>query len=173
MEKESLQGLIRNIPDFPKKGILFRDITPLLADGPSFRSAVDILASACPAGTQAVAGIESRGFIFGAGVANSLGVGFVPIRKSGKLPYRTEKITYALEYGTDNLEVHQDALAGRNNVVLVDDLLATGGTAEAACGLLEKIGGKILKVIFLIELADLKGRQKISGYDTFSLLVFD
>ena len=173
MEKESLQGLIRNIPDFPKKGILFRDITPLLSDGSSFRSAVNILSSACPAGTQAVAGIESRGFIFGAAVAGFLGVGFVPIRKSGKLPYQTEKITYALEYGTDTLEVHKDALEGQNRVVLVDDLLATGGTAAAACGLLEKIGGKVLKVVFLIELADLKGRQKISGYDTFSLLVFD
>lgn len=173
MEKERLQGLIRNIPDFPKKGILFRDITPLLSDGASFRSAVNILSSACPAGTQAVAGIESRGFIFGAAVAGFLGVGFVPIRKSGKLPYQTEKITYALEYGTDTLEVHKDALEGQNRVVLVDDLLATGGTAAAACGLLEKIGGKVLKVVFLIELADLKGRQKISGYDTFSLLVFD
>ena len=172
-EPEKLKRLIRNIPDFPKKGILFRDITPLLAEGEAFRSAVRILAGACPDDTEMVAGIESRGFIFAAAVANTLGVGFVPIRKPGKLPFKTERETYGLEYGTDTLEVHRDALSRKKKVVLIDDLLATGGTAAAASRLLEKVGGRVTKVIFLIELAGLKGREKISGYDTFSLLIFD
>lgn len=172
MKKEQLEGLIRGIPDFPKKGILFRDITPLLGNGEAFRSAIDQLTASCPAGTEMVAGIESRGFIFAAAVADRLGAGFIPIRKSGKLPYQTEKITYDLEYGTDTLEVHQDSLRAKKTVVLIDDLLATGGTAAAACRLLKKTGGRVLKVAFLIELTDLKGREKISGYDIFSLIRF-
>ncbi len=172
MNQEKLKGLIRNIPDFPKKGILFRDITPLLADGEAFRFAVDALAAACPSETEIVAGIESRGFIFAAAVACMLKTGFVPIRKSGKLPYFTEKETYSLEYGTDSLEVHRDPLSHKRRVVLVDDLLATGGTAAAACRLLTKIGGQVIKTVFLIELAELKGREKIISYNPFSLLIF-
>jgi len=169
---EKWKKLIRNIPDFPKKGILFRDITPLLGDGDTFRSVVKRLAEACPAETEIVAGIEARGFIFAAAVANQLGVGFIPIRKTGKLPYRTEAITYNLEYGTDTLEVHRDSFSGHKNVVLIDDLLATGGTAAAACRLLEKIGGRVLRVVFLIELVDLKGREKISTGDVSALIQF-
>jgi len=172
MEKQALQDLIRSIPDFPKKGILFRDITPLLADGQAFQSAISILAGVCPRGTEMIAGIESRGFIFGAAVAQTLGVGFVPVRKTGKLPYRTESVTYDLEYGTDTLEVHEDAFGKRKKVVLIDDLLATGGTASATCRLLEKVGGVVLKAAFLIELAGLKGREKLAGRDMFSLIVY-
>lgn len=169
---EKWKKLIRNIPDFPKKGILFRDITPLLGDGDAFRSVIKRLAETCPVETEMVAGIEARGFIFAAAVASRLGVGFVPIRKPGKLPYRTKKVTYKLEYGTDTLEVHKDALNGKKNIVLVDDLLATGGTAAAAFRLLEKIGGRILKAVFLVELADLKGRKKFSGCDVSTLIRF-
>ncbi|MFH2068064.1 MAG: adenine phosphoribosyltransferase [Candidatus Omnitrophota bacterium] len=172
MEKEKWPGLIRSIPDFPRKGIIFRDITPLLGDGDAFRSVVSRLARACPVGTEMVAGIEARGFIFAAAVANQLGVGFVPIRKIGKLPYRTETITYDLEYGTDTIEVHLDSLSRKKNVVLIDDLLATGGTAAAACRLLEKVGGRVLKAVFLIELVDLKGRTKIPDRAVSTLLQF-
>ena len=136
MEKEKWKGLIRNIPDFPKKGIVFRDITPLLGDGNAFLSVINYLAKTCPAETEMVAGIEARGFIFAAAVASRLGIGFVPIRKTGKLPHRTEAVTYALEYGTDTLEIHRDSLSKKKKVVLIDDLLATGGTAASAFRLL-------------------------------------
>ncbi|MCX5641849.1 MAG: adenine phosphoribosyltransferase [Candidatus Omnitrophica bacterium] len=169
---EKWEGLIRSIPDFPQKGIVFRDITPLLGDGAAFCSAVNHLVKACPPETEMVAGIEARGFIFAAAVANQLGVGFVPIRKAGKLPYLTETVTYDLEYGTDTLEIHQDALSGKKNVVLIDDLLATGGTAAAACRLLEKAGGHILKAVFLIELVNLAGRAKITDCDVSALIQF-
>jgi len=172
MDQEAIRGLIRSIPDFPKKGILFRDITPVLGDKGAFRSAVESLADVCPPGTEMIAGIESRGFIFAAAVAQALGAGFVPVRKAGKLPYRTESVTYDLEYGTDTLEVHQDAFEKRKKTVLIDDLLATGGTAAGTCRLLEKVGAEILKVEFLIELADLKGRAKLAGRETFSLIVY-
>jgi len=172
MKKENLEKLIRSIPDFPQKGILFRDITPLLGNGAAFRFAVSRLAATCPAETEMVAGIESRGFIFAAAVAARLGTGFIPIRKAGKLPFRTEKVTYDLEYGIDTLEVHQDAMDRKKNVVLIDDLLATGGTAAAACRLLEKVGGKVIKAVFLIELNDLQGRDQITGYDISTLIRF-
>jgi adenine phosphoribosyltransferase len=172
MEKKKWEKLIRSIPDFPRKGIIFRDITPLLGNGDAFRSVIVRLANACPAETEMVAGIEARGFIFAAAVAARLGVGFVPIRKPGKLPHRTETVTYDLEYGTDTLEIHRDSLSKKKNVVLVDDLLATGGTAEAAARLLKKVGGRILKAVFLIELISLKGREKIFPLDVSTLIRF-
>ena len=165
MERINLEKHIRSIPDWPKPGILFRDITPLLADPKAFAAAVDAL---CTGFTEAdidyIAAVEARGFIFGAAVARKLNAGFVPIRKKGKLPFNTQSITYDLEYGTDTLEVHIDAVENEAKVLMVDDLLATGGTMAAACKLIEKIGGKILGISFLIELNDLAGRDKLSGY---------
>jgi len=162
----NLTNYIRNIPDWPKKGILFRDITPLLADGEAFAKAVKTISDRFrDEKIDYVAAVEARGFIFGAAVAVNLGAGFVPIRKKGKLPYKTESVTYDLEYGTDTLEVHSDALKKGSKVLMVDDLLATGGTMAAACKLVEKIGGKIEAVAFLIELKELGGRKKIENYN--------
>jgi adenine phosphoribosyltransferase len=164
-ERIELERYIRSIPDWPKKGILFRDITPLLADPEALAAAVDALcAGFTDAGIEYVAAVEARGFIFGAAVARKLGVGFVPIRKKGKLPFRTESVTYDLEYGTDTLEVHRDAVSKGSRVLMVDDLLATGGTMAAACKLIEKIGGQIAGIAFLIELSELAGREKLGGY---------
>ncbi len=161
----NLERYIRSIPDWPKKGILFRDITPLLADPEAFAAAIDAL---CTSFTEAdieyVAAVEARGFIFGAAVARKLRAGFVPIRKKGKLPFKTETVTYDLEYGTDTLEVHSDAFESGARVLMVDDLLATGGTMAAACKLIEKIGGQIVGISFLIELSELAGRDKLSQY---------
>jgi len=164
-QRLNLQQYIRSIPDWPKPGILFRDITPLLADPKALAAAVDALcAGFTKANVDYVAAVEARGFIFGAAVASKLKVGFVPIRKKGKLPFKTESITYALEYGTDTLQVHIDAVKSAAKVLMVDDLLATGGTMAAACKLIEKIGGQIIGISFLIELTDLKGREKLGGY---------
>ena len=161
----NLERYIRGVPDWPKKGILFRDITPLLADAKAFAAAIDALCVGfTDVGVEYVAAVEARGFIFGAAVAKKLGVGFVPIRKKSKLPFKTESITYDLEYGTDTLEVHNDAVKKGAKVLMVDDLLATGGTMAAACKLIEKIGGQIVGISFLIELCDLAGRGKLSGY---------
>ncbi len=169
-----LEGYIRSIPDWPKKGILFRDITPLLADPKAFAAAVDALcAGFTGTGIEYVAAVEARGFIFGAAVAEKLGVGFVPIRKKNKLPSKTESITYDLEYGTDTLEVHSDAVGSQARVLMVDDLLATGGTMAAACKLIEKIGGQVAGIVFLIELADLRGREKIAGYQVKSIISYE
>ena len=160
-----LKGYIRSIPNWPKKGILFRDITPLLAEPKAFAAAIDALcADFIDAGIEYVAAVEARGFIFGSAVAEKLGAGFVPIRKKGKLPYKTETVTYDLEYGTDTLEVHKDAISKGSKVLMVDDLLATGGTMAAACKLIKKIGGQIAGVSFLIELSDLAGRNKLGDY---------
>ena len=160
-----LERYIRGVPDWPKKGILFRDITPLLADAKAFAAAIDALCVGfTETGIEYVAAVEARGFIFGAAVAKKLGVGFVPIRKKNKLPFKTESITYDLEYGTDTLEVHNDAVRKGAKVLMVDDLLATGGTMAASCKLIEKIGGQIVGISFLIELCDLAGREKLSGY---------
>ena len=160
-----LARYIRSISDWPKKGILFRDITPLLADPKAFAAAVEALcAGFTDAGIQYVAAVEARGFIFGAAVAAKLGAGFVPIRKKGKLPFKTESITYDLEYGTDTLQVHSDAVRKGAKVLMVDDLLATGGTMAAACKLIEKIGGKIAGITFLVELSELAGRKKLAPY---------
>jgi adenine phosphoribosyltransferase len=166
MSKEiKLEKYIRSIPDWPKKGILFRDITPLLADSKAFAAVVDALcADYKDAGIECVAAVEARGFIFGAAAARKLQAGFVPIRKKGKLPFETESVTYELEYGTDTLEVHRDAIQKGAKVLMVDDLLATGGTMAAACKLIEKIDGHIAGIAFLIELGDLAGRDKLSKY---------
>ena len=169
-----LKRHIRDIPDWPKKGILFRDITPLLADPIAFSAAVDALcADFTDAGIEFVAAVEARGFIFGAAVAEKLGVGFVPIRKKGKLPWQTESVSYDLEYGTDTLEVHLDAVESGGKVLMVDDLLATGGTMAAACKLIEKTGGKVEGIVFLVELAGLRGREKIADYKVTSIISYE
>lgn len=171
--KVDLKRHIRSIPDWPKKGILFRDITPLLGDPRAFAAAVEALsADFSDAGIDYVAAVEARGFIFGAAVAEKLAAGFVPIRKRGKLPWQTESITYDLEYGTDTLEVHRDAVTNGAKVLMVDDLLATGGTMAAACKLIEKIGGRVAGIVFLVELADLKGREKLTGYKVTSVISY-
>ena len=167
---KDLYDAIRVVPDFPKKGILFRDITPLLKDPAAFSRALSLLAAETPAEATKIVAIESRGFIFGGALAALLKKGFVPIRKVGKLPYKTINHTYALEYGTDTVEMHEDALTGGEKVVLIDDVLATGGTAEAACKLIERAGASVAKILFLIELKDLDGRKRIQKYNVFSLL---
>ncbi len=160
-----LERYIRSIPDWPKEGILFRDITPLLADPEAFAAAIGALcAGFADAGVEYVAAVEARGFIFGSAVAEKLGAGFVPIRKKGKLPFKTESVTYDLEYDTDTLEVHSDAVRRGAKVLMVDDLLATGGTMAAACKLVEKIGGRVVGIAFLIELCELAGRDKLGEY---------
>jgi len=173
LEGIDLIRYIRDIPDWPKEGILFRDITPLLNNPKAFSAAVDALcADFTNAGVEYVAAVEARGFIFGSAVAEKLGAGFVPIRKKGKLPWRTESVSYDLEYGTDTLEVHCDAVKSGGRVLMVDDLLATGGTMAAACKLVEKIGGKVAGVVFLIELADLQGRKKLLDYQVTSVISY-
>ena len=165
--------LIRDIPDFPKSGILFKDITPVLADAAAFQEVVDcFVAQAQGWSPDVVVGIESRGFVFGAPVALALGVGFVPVRKVGKLPGETIREEYALEYGTAIVEVHRDAIQPGQRVLIVDDLLATGGTAAAAAKLVETLGGKVAGFSFLVELGFLSGRRALSGYDVQSLLTY-
>jgi len=168
-----LEDYIRSIPDWPKAGILFRDITPLLGDPKAFAGAIEGLASGyADAGVEYVAAVEARGFIFGSAVAEKLGAGFVPIRKAGKLPFKTESVSYDLEYGTDTLEVHCDAVRSGAKVLMVDDLLATGGTMAAACELIEKVGGRIAGITFLIELCDLAGRDKLGEYQINTLISY-
>jgi len=168
-----LEQYIRSIPDWPKKGILFRDITPLLADPKAFAASVEALcAGFTELGVEYVAAVEARGFIFGAAVAKKLGVGFVPIRKKGKLPFKTESISYDLEYGTDTLEVHSDAVKAEAKVLMVDDLLATGGTMAAACKLIENIGGRIVGISFLVELGELAGREKLTEYKISTVMSY-
>ena len=171
-----IENYIRSIPDYPKPGILFRDITTLLQSASGFRRAVDEMVQA-HAGVRIdkVAGIEARGFILGGAVAHQLSVGFVPIRKKGKLPFETINQDYALEYGTDQVEMHIDAIEDGDNVLLVDDLIATGGTAEAACKLIEKIGGKIVECCFVIDLPDIGGRARLEklGQQVFALCEFE
>ncbi len=163
-----LKSAIRDIPDFPKKGIMFKDITPVLRDPKLFHGAIDLLADRHKGKKiDAVVGIDARGFIFSAGVALKLGAGLVPVRKKGKLPYKTEAIGYDLEYGSNILEMHVDAIKPGDQVVIVDDLLATGGTAYATAGLVEKLGGKIIEVDFLLELTFLPGRQKLKKYPVY------
>jgi adenine phosphoribosyltransferase len=173
MDLRSIKAKVRSIPDFPKKGILFRDITPLLQDAKLLREIIARLAKSLKGKKiGAVVGIESRGFIFGTALATKLGVGFVPIRKKGKLPWKTRQIACTLEYGEEILEIHQDGVKRGEKVIIVDDLLATGGTAEAAAKLVESIGGQVAKIAFVIELGFLKGREKLKGYDVFSLIQY-
>ncbi|MGA7743150.1 MAG: adenine phosphoribosyltransferase [Polyangia bacterium] len=168
-----LRSLIRDVPDFPKQGILFRDVTPLLQHGPGFRCCVERLCDGIAKARPAViAGIESRGFIFGAAAAAVLGIGFVPVRKPGKLPWKTRQQRYQLEYGSDGIEIHEDAVAAGTRVALVDDLLATGGTAAAACRLLQDLGGQVVLATFVIELAGLNGRAKLGKVPVEALITY-
>jgi len=171
------KALVRDVPDFPKKGILFKDVTPLLQDGQALK---DVLAGMADlwrgadgkAAVDVVAGMESRGFIFGTGLALALGVGFIPIRKKGKLPFKTESIGYGLEYGTDQLEIHIDACKAGQRVLICDDLVATGGTAQATATLIERTGGVVAGFSFLIELQELKGRSKLGSRRAEALFVY-
>ena len=168
-----LEDWIRDIPDFPQKGILFKDITPLLQDKAAFHAALDRLAAHyAGAGIQAVVGVESRGFIFGSVLAYLLNCGFVPVRKFGKLPFQTVTVEYELEYGTNIVEIHTDAIQPGQRVLIVDDLLATGGTVSAAMELVEKLGGHITGIAFLVELTFLKGREQLKGHDVFALIKY-
>ena len=172
-EQFDLKRIIRDIPDFPKKGIIFKDITTLLARGDLFRQAIDSIAEHYrDKDIKKVVGIESRGFIIGAPVAYRLGAGVVPIRKKGKLPYKTISETYQLEYGTDCLEMHEDAIQPREKVLIVDDLLATGGTAKATTELVKKLNADIAGLAFLIELSFLEGRKNLKDFDIFTLIKF-
>ena len=171
---EELKKVIREVPDYPKEGILFYDITTLLINGEAFGKTVDALAEhSSGEKIDAVLGVEARGFIFGAAVANRLKVGFIPVRKPGKLPSKVISESYSLEYGEDTLEMHEDAVASGKRILIVDDLLATGGTAAAACKLVEKAGGEVVECCFVIELNFLQGREKLSDQKIFSLLRYD
>ena len=169
-----LAQFIRDVPDFPKAGIIFKDITPLVADPQALGRAVAELADPFrKAKVDLVVAAEARGFIFGGAVALELGAGFVPVRKPGKLPAETTAETYELEYGTDTLEMHTDAIRPGDRVLLLDDLLATGGTMAAMAAMVEKLGGEVVGIVFLIELAFLGGREKLKGYDLVSLITYD
>jgi adenine phosphoribosyltransferase len=169
----NLQKYIRDIPDWPVKGVLFRDITPLLADAAAFKAAIDAMSSPfADEKIEYVAAVESRGFIFGASIAEKLNAGFVPIRKRGKLPFKTKSVTYDLEYGTDTVEIHSDAFGEGAKVLLVDDLLATGGTMSAAAKLVEKVGGSVVGITFLIELGFLHGRDKLTDYNIKTVITY-
>ncbi len=169
-----LRAKIRDIKDFPTEGILFKDITTLLKDGPAFRRVVDLLAAHYQRErVEVVVGIESRGFIFGGALAHQLNAGFVPVRKLGKLPGKTIEVEYELEYGRDALAVHEDAIHPGQRVLAVDDLLATGGTMAATLRLIEQLGGQVVGVTFLIELAFLHGREKLKSYPLHSVIVYD
>lgn len=164
---------IRDVPDFPKPGIIFKDITPLLGDAKAFAALIDAFADHYRnSGITRICGIESRGFIIGAALAVKMGIGFVPIRKAGKLPYKAIKRQYSLEYGTDAIEIHQDAVKRGEKVLLVDDLIATGGTAAAAVALLQDVGADVVGIAFAIELEFLKGREKFDASKIFSLLTY-
>ena len=167
-----LRRHIRDVPDFPKPGIVFRDITPLLADATAFRAAIDALIEPYRGRADTVLGIESRGFIVGAAAAYALGTGLAVVRKPGKLPYRTHKASYDLEYGTDALEIHHDAIGDGHRVLLVDDLLATGGTASAAIALVERCGGRVVACAFLIELGFLGGRARLAPHEVHALIAY-
>lgn len=173
MSAERLKAAIRDIPDFPKPGIIFKDITPILADPALFKIAIDLFVDRHRGKEiNKIAAIDARGFLFAGAICDRLDVGLVPIRKKGKLPYKTFEESYDLEYGSATLTVHQDAFDKGDKVVLVDDLLATGGTAAASAKLIEQAGGQVVEIDFLVELAFLNGRDKLTGYEIFAPIVF-
>ena len=170
---EQLKALIRDVPDFPQIGIVFKDITPLLADENAFSSVIDLIVVHYGRGNiDKVAGIEARGFILASPVAYHFGAGFVPVRKQGKLPWESVQEEYSLEYGTATLEIHRDAIGPGERVLVVDDVLATGGTAKATAELVERLGGKVMGIAVLIELTFLHGRERLADYDPFSLITY-
>jgi adenine phosphoribosyltransferase len=173
MNNALLEKSIRNIPDFPKPGILFRDVTTLIKNKAAFKKSVDLLAKKYRGkGFDKVVGVEARGFIFAAAVAHKIGAGFVPVRKKGKLPFKTIATTYQLEYGTDTLEIHQDAIIPGEKILIIDDLLATGGTVGAVIQLVKELKGKVGGIGFVIELVDLNGKDKFKEYPVYSLVKF-
>ncbi len=168
---EKLRAAVRDVPDFPKAGIVFKDITPILADGALFRASIDAFLEQCRGkNIDKIVGIDARGFLFGSAVAYELRVGFVPLRKKGRLPYKTESAKYSLEYGEAEMELHIDAITRGERIVLIDDLLATGGTSASAATLIKKVGGELLEAQFLIELEFLHGRQKLEPTPVVSFL---
>jgi adenine phosphoribosyltransferase len=170
---ERLKALIRDVPDFPQKGVVFKDITPLLADEAGFSMAIDLIVAHFGRGNvDVVVGIEARGFILASPVAYHFGAGFVPVRKAGKLPWESESEEYELEYGTETLEIHKDAFRPGERVLIVDDVLATGGTARATARLVERLGAKVVGIACLIELSFLEGRDQLRGYDFFALVTY-
>mgnify|MGYP001619466421 CR=1 FL=1 len=170
---QDLKKCIRDIPNFPKEGIIFKDITTLLADPKAFKRTIDLLTKKfADQRIDIVVGIESRGFIFGSVLAYKLGAGFVPVRKKGKLPYKTKSVTYELEYGSDTLEIHKDAIPPDSRVLIVDDLLATGGTVQAVIKLVKSFAAKIAGVAFLVELTFLKGKEKLKGLPIYSVIEY-
>jgi adenine phosphoribosyltransferase len=173
VDLDRVKALIRDVPDFPQEGIVFKDITPLLADPIAFSTVIDLIVVHFGRGNvDKVVGIEARGFIIASPVAYHFGAGFVPVRKKDKLPWNTEAAEYELEYGKATLEIHQDAVTPGERVLVVDDVLATGGTARATAQLVERIGGKVVGIACLIELGFLNGRDKLQGYDVFTLLTY-
>ena len=170
---EKLHAAVRDVPDFPKAGILFKDITPILSDGTLFRAAIDLFLERCRGKEiDKIVGIDARGFLFGSAVAYELGIGFVPLRKKGRLPYKTESAKYSLEYGEAEMELHIDAISPGERIVLVDDLLATGGTSASAVTLIAKVGGQLVEAQFLIELEFLHGREKLVPVPVVSFLKY-
>ncbi len=170
---DDLKVMIRDIPDFPKKGVIFKDITTLLSNAKAFTTSIDLIGDRyIDKGVDLVVGAEARGFVFGAALAYKLNAGVIMIRKTGKLPYRTVKTLYELEYGTDELEIHEDAISEGNRVLIVDDLLATGGTASASAELVQKLKGEVVGFAFLVELSFLKGRDRLKEHEVFSLIQF-
>lgn len=173
MTVDNLRAAVRDIPDFPQPGILFKDITPILQDPALFKYAMQLFADQIAnRGVTKVAAVDARGFFFGGVLCERLGIGLVPIRKAGKLPFKTYEVSYDLEYGSASLAIHQDAFVPGDRVVLVDDLLATGGTAAASAALIGKAGGELVQIQFLIELAFLEGRKKLQGYDVYAPIVY-
>ncbi len=173
MTSDDLRGLIRDVPDFPQPGIVFKDMMPLIADAAALHASVDLLADwAAPRAPDVILGAEARGFIFGGALAYRLGCGFVPARKPGKLPWRTVEATYDLEYGQDTLQVHADALGAGSRVIVLDDVLATGGTAAAKVELVERLGGTVVGALFVVELAFLHGRDRLAGTDVHALIAY-
>lgn len=173
MSAIDLRSMIRDVPDFPKQGIVFKDVMPLVADPAAFRETIDRLAAwAGPRTPDVILGAEARGFIFGGALAYALGCGFVPARKPGKLPWQVVEATYDLEYGTDSLQIHADALGSGSRVIVLDDVLATGGTAKAKTELVEQLGGTVVGALFVIELGFLHGRDGLAGYDVHALIEY-